>query len=628
MQPVNCKPGEPFIKLENNGQASILNYQLPQESTYPAAGYVSLNVPFSLFKQQEVSQTNSPAWVAIEEVRKLDSKGIQQAVLNKNNLIIGFPILEKNLRLEAVRVGTLSNNTLLQLVKDKTTIKKLSLDQVKIPIETRLGAQTEPRLMQIEQVNTTPLIVNLKKEDIVAEVKNYTLNTDLIAQQISRGNMPICSTRLSKQNEIRYIQKPQKSEPEISLVLHYKMSSFLGDYGAGQTIKTINLLPGESVMATIRSFRHNESVKSQSQNVLDSFSEYSADELQNTVESITGRSSGSSSGSSSNYGSDWNAGGEASLNLGFFSIGGGGGGGGSKSMASSFNSAMQQQVSNLVSAVDTHVAGSNSERNISINSETITSSITENEELISRNYNNPNLSCTANFVFRQLIQEYITITYLEDISIQYYNGFPESRKVVKLSEIDLLLNEVLANETAINSVRNQIYRAICNIKDYQQNNANFIELVSEQLRNCIDTKDPGEEIKYVRKKIGFSQSAEGYTVPGIIMDVKKRTLRTDSVVADSLLGQGQALDCYNQHLQFQSVKSAELNNASIQLSNDLILNQKDLENRQLSQAIGIIDKIENPLEQAKLYKKIFSECCDVPQVGCGCGEHDGTASPK
>ena len=38
-------------------------------------------------------------------------------------------------------------------------------------------------------------------------------------------------------------------------------------------------------------------------------------------------------------------------------------------------------------------------------------------------------------------------------------------------------------------------------------------------------------------------------VPGIIMDVKRRVLPTDSVFCDAVLGQGEALDCYNMRLQ-------------------------------------------------------------------------------
>jgi len=50
MEPTNCNPGEPFVKLQENGTASILNYQLPQESSYLASGYVSLKIDTALFK--------------------------------------------------------------------------------------------------------------------------------------------------------------------------------------------------------------------------------------------------------------------------------------------------------------------------------------------------------------------------------------------------------------------------------------------------------------------------------------------------------------------------------------------------------------------------------------------------
>jgi hypothetical protein len=38
-------------------------------------------------------------------------------------------------------------------------------------------------------------------------------------------------------------------------------------------------------------------------------------------------------------------------------------------------------------------------------------------------------------------------------------------------------------------------------------------------------------------------------VPGIILEVNKNTLRTDSLIVDALLGQGEALDCYSMKVQ-------------------------------------------------------------------------------
>ncbi len=39
--------------------------------------------------------------------------------------------------------------------------------------------------------------------------------------------------------------------------------------------------------------------------------------------------------------------------------------------------------------------------------------------------------------------------------------------------------------------------------------------------------------------------------------------------------------------------------------------------------LDIIENIPDPIERAKMYKKVFTDCCDVPQSG-GCGCNDNT----
>ena len=131
----------------------------------------------------------------------------------------------------------------------------------------------------------------------------------------------------------------------------------------------------------------------------------------------------------------------------------------------------------------------------------------------------------------------------------------------------------------------------------------MIEKVKEELNNCINPLPEPEIIEYVRVKKDLEQVHENRKVQGIILDVTNRILRTPSLVVDALLGQGESLDCYNQKLQDAATQNAEM------------------QNRKLEQALRIIDTIERPEEQAQLYKKVFTECCDVAQsVGCGCNE--------
>ena len=51
----SCTPKEPFIKLDENGKASILNYNLPQSTSYNATSFLSLDIPESSFITNPVS---------------------------------------------------------------------------------------------------------------------------------------------------------------------------------------------------------------------------------------------------------------------------------------------------------------------------------------------------------------------------------------------------------------------------------------------------------------------------------------------------------------------------------------------------------------------------------------------
>ena len=74
-------------------------------------------------------------------------------------------------------------------------------------------------------------------------------------------------------------------------------------------------------------------------------------------------------------------------------------------------------------------------------------------------------SRVLNFVFLQLMQEFYTITYLDNVSFVYANGYDTSRKTGTLSSMENLLRAVLADKDAIEQVKNDIYVHLCNIPD-------------------------------------------------------------------------------------------------------------------------------------------------------------------
>lgn len=60
---------------------------------------------------------------------------------------------------------------------------------------------------------------------------------------------------------------------------------------------------------------------------------------------------------------------------------------------------------------------------------------------------------------------------------------------------------------------------------------------------------------------------------------------------DAVLGQGEALDCYNMKLQDAATERAYK------------------ENEELQQKIDSVNEITDPIEKADSYKKIFGNCC-------------------
>ena len=85
--------------------------------------------------------------------------------------------------------------------------------------------------------------------------------------------------------------------------------------------------------------------------------------------------------------------------------------------------------------------------------------------------------------------------------------------------------------------------------------------------------------------------------------MKHYVLSTDSFITEALLGQGEALDCYNQKLQDAAAVKATLQNTVTQ------------------QQINTINSITDPLKKAEAYKKIFGDCCNTPQCCCGCNQN-------
>lgn len=553
----SCVPKEPFIKLEDGGKASILNYNLPQATCYDATSFVKLEIDQSMFKATEHEVPINNFW---------DTQSIKT--------------------LDAIRVDLDTNISVIprqHLLPDTGYLKQSS----------------------VAVLSSTTTVTN---KDVVAEeapmVRAYdaTIEKDYMSVRIKQGYMPVPFRRFSGVLDVRYIAKPIAPKPELSIVLHFKICSYLGDYGAGQTIKTFSLLPDERTEISIKHYLRNESIKKQTQHILDSFSSEAADELQHTVDDERTQTTGSSDTSSSTK--NFNGGISASLDLGIFKIGGNAGAGATN--GSSFTSSLQDQIKHLDSSITKHVAKADTLRQIDINIESVNNFTAEEEETIKRSLYNPNKSRVLNFVYRQLLQEFFTITYLDNVTFSYTNGYQEHNKNCNLADLETMLSEILVDSVAVQNEANKIYTYLCNIIDYTGTKQSFIELVNEDNGNCINPSMPHITNSYVRKRhtvdpvtgdlTELQNTYKGKTVNGIILSVKHRITRTSSLITDAVLGQGEALDCYNQKLQ------------------DAAAQKVHLDNIEQVQRVDIIENIEDPIQQAENYKKINGTCCSTPQT--------------
>jgi hypothetical protein len=387
--------------------------------------------------------------------------------------------------------------------------------------------------------------------------------------------------------------EPEAQSIPLFIIEEYETCSFIGDYGAGKALKTFSLLPGEKTTITVKTYKEITATQNRSESVLDSFSQESAADMEKLVEEESTTNQQDTNTTTSNAAVSLSLSGLKGKLLGGGVLGGTVG----ANRAKSKSTARTANVKSIDRALSKHVEKANSSRKIEVNTTSAESFKEGEEQTTVRVLENINKSRVLNFVFREMLQEYISITYLKNIRIAYSDGTPESILMVDIEDIDGLLETVFPGEDARRAtVKGNILNPYkgTNLKNWQ---CTPIPLINESNQRRVSVHDT-----YTYTKNGQSKSLR---VEGIILNISHYTLRTDSVICDAVMGQGEALDCFNVQLQDAAVLSAQLQNYTT------------------LQALQVIDGITDPMEKAKLYKKVFGDCCDVAQTGCNCNNKGG-----
>lgn len=330
----------------------------------------------------------------------------------------------------------------------------------------------------------------------------------------------------------RPITRARAVEPTFLLVETYRLASHLGSYGAGRVIQTFSLLPGEQTTISVRTFRKTEEERKQASSILDSFTEESATDFERTIENE--QSDKETYEKSFEYHSEAEA--NASWGWGKANVKGGVKGG--------TNSAREEFAKNSTSATDKHAQKASAKREVEVDTSYESREVKEEEKSTERKIENINLSRTLNFVFRQMNQEFITMSSLVDVRIAFFNGFSESRDEVTLPELDSLL-ETYVKEDHRDRVRTDIHDSLGNILDYEGEIHNdFIE------ERKIDDDNRYHRVR-TEKTSTYKDPVTGTAidVPGIILSATTNSMRTDGVIVEALLGTSGALDRYADRLQ-------------------------------------------------------------------------------
>ncbi|HEY0081008.1 MAG TPA: hypothetical protein VGB73_20555 [Pyrinomonadaceae bacterium] len=520
---------QPIIKLDDKGTASVISYNVPEPTSYTGRNFIELSLGNDFFLPKATQKPVEP---------KPDASGGKK--------VGGFTVSQKRLTPTATEAPVVK--------KVETATVALPKDEARVTATRGLAtealtAKASPAMALSKgklQVNWAEAGESAYRVEANAPVSKslVQLTPETVTSMQSQGKVPAIYRNLYGTYDVAFVPQPTEAKPRIVLVETYRLSSYLGRYGAGRTIKTFSLFPGERATISVKTYKKTETEAQSASSILDSFTETSATEFENSV--AVEQSDKETYEKSRNYSVEAEA--HASWGWGGASVSG--------SYSGASQSAREEFAKNVSSATSKHAATASAKRDVQIETSYQVKEEAGEETSIAREFQNINVSRTLNFVFRQMNQEFITVLHLVDVRVAFFNGFPESTREVALSQLDSLLEEFVV-EAKRAEVKTRIVGELSNVFNYRDEAQSFIEK-----RTLAGVKP----FDYYRvKKDTFSTYKDEVTgttikVPGVILAANNYVLRTDGIIVEALLGQATSLDDYSSSLQEQAIRAKQLEN--------------------------------------------------------------------
>ena|GEM_PF-6675129 len=99
-----------------------------------------------------------------------------------------------------------------------------------------------------------PAVGRTVESTVPVSSKLARLQGDELGSMLNSGHRLNFYRSLTGALTYNYVPEPQAARPRLYLIETYRLSSFLGSYGAGRILKTFTLLPGEKTKISVKTF--------------------------------------------------------------------------------------------------------------------------------------------------------------------------------------------------------------------------------------------------------------------------------------------------------------------------------------------------------------------------------------
>ncbi|TCZ53400.1 hypothetical protein EXY23_24715 [Roseicella aquatilis] len=303
-------------------------------------------------------------------------------------------------------------------------------------------------------------------------------------------------------------------KPQLFLVEHYQLSNFSGALLRDQLVATMQaLLPRQKITCRVLTRRRTSQEEKQGSTVIDAQSTEASTSFNNQVKEASRQAFGSEE---YDYAMQANFNGKGSMGFGKASAKARLDVSGSTNtvrneLASSVDSALDNQVNQANQARQESVRVASSESKVETTNETETIVVTENPT-----------DQVLNFGIYQIKQEHISILSLVDAEVTFLNGDPTATRRVPLFRLGELLNEVIADPEEREAIRAQVRDCLSSVRDNNDRAQSLIQddpvqpgsvIINKRLRSTYELRNADGSVRQV------------LSAPGIILRAATKHLK-------------------------------------------------------------------------------------------------------